>query len=172
MCSRRPCLEELVCALGFTAEARATQRDCSREATMAADHLRELHTALVDTRGAYELAAKETEDAQVASVCKEMIALRRTDHEELHQAMTAAGENPYEKLSLIPIIKKKIVAVRAAFTGIGRKRLRAFISGEEEILKLYDEAITEAADGGASDVLRRQHARLEAEIDKMRTIAV
>lgn len=139
---------------------------------MAADQLRKLHTALVDTRGAYELAAKETEDVQVASICKDMIALRRTDHEELHQALIAAGEKPDDDGSFMTTVHETVVAVRAAFTGIGKKTLPAFISGEEDILKLYDEAIAEGADPGASNVLRRQRGRLASEIEKMRGIAV
>lgn len=139
---------------------------------MAAENLQKLHTALVDTRGAYEIAAKETDDAQVASVCREMIALRRTDHEELHRALTVAGEMPDDNGSFMTMVHETVVAVRAAFTGIGKKTLPAFISGEEEILKLYDEAIAEAANGGGSDILRRQRAQLVSEIDKMRALAV
>lgn len=138
---------------------------------MAADQLKKLHTALVDTRGAYELAARETEDAQVASICREMIALRRTDHEELHRALIAAGEKPDDDGSFMTTVHETVVAVRAAFTGIGKKTLPAFISGEEEILKLYDEAIAEAADAGATDLLRRQRARLASEIGKMKGLA-
>ncbi|MET0407582.1 MAG: PA2169 family four-helix-bundle protein [Hyphomicrobium sp.] len=139
---------------------------------MAADHLKKLHTALVDTRGAYELAAKETEDAQIASVCKEMIAIRRTDHEQLHGALVTAGETPDDDGSFMMTVHETVVAVRAAFTGIGKKALPAFVSGEEDILKLYDEAIAESADAGASDILRRQRARLTTEIAKMRALAV
>ena len=41
---------------------------------MAAERLKELHTALVNTRAAYELALKGTDDEEVGRICKEMIS--------------------------------------------------------------------------------------------------
>lgn len=43
---------------------------------MAVDKLEALHTALVDTRSAYELAAEKAESPAVISVCKQMVTLR------------------------------------------------------------------------------------------------
>lgn len=43
---------------------------------MAVDKLKALHTALVDTRSAYELAAEKAESPAVISVCKQMVTLR------------------------------------------------------------------------------------------------
>jgi uncharacterized protein (TIGR02284 family) len=37
---------------------------------MAAESLKKLHTALVDTRCAYEIALKDTDDEEVAGLCK------------------------------------------------------------------------------------------------------
>jgi hypothetical protein len=38
---------------------------------MAAEKLKKLHTALIDTRDAYELALKDTKDPDVAAICRE-----------------------------------------------------------------------------------------------------
>jgi Domain of unknown function (DUF2383) len=85
---------------------------------MAADSLKKLHTALVDTRSAYELALKDTDDAEVSGICKEMISLRHTDHQELHQSLILAGEVPDEKGSFMSVVHETVVGVRAALTGI------------------------------------------------------
>ena len=68
---------------------------------MAAESLKKLHTALVDTRSAYELALKDTDDEEVAGLCKEMISLRHTDHQEMHQSLILAGEVPDENGSFM-----------------------------------------------------------------------
>jgi hypothetical protein len=58
-----------------------------RERFMAAENLKKLHTVLIDTRDAYELALKDTKDPDVAAVCREMFSLRHTGHLELHRAL-------------------------------------------------------------------------------------
>jgi hypothetical protein len=55
------------------------------ERMMAIENVKNLHTALIDTRAAYELALKDTEDADVAGICREMISLRHSDYLDLHQ---------------------------------------------------------------------------------------
>ena len=103
---------------------------------MTVEHLKTLHTALVDTRGAYEIALKDTDDPQVAAICKQMISLRHTDHGELHQALILAGETPDENGSFMSMIHETVVSVRAALTGISKKTLPTFASGEDDITKL------------------------------------
>ena len=139
---------------------------------MPVESLKKLHTALVDTRGAYELALKDTKDAQVAGICKEMISLRHTDHGELHQALVLAGETPDENGSFMSMLNETVVSVRAAITGISKKTLPAFASGEKDIVKLYDEALKEAAnDPGMSSILNRQRANLVVKIVNMKVLA-
>ncbi len=140
---------------------------------MPVESLKMLHTALVDTRAAYEVALKETEDSRVSAICKEMISLRHTDHEELHQALILAGETPDEQGSFMSMVNETIIRVRAAFTGISKKTLPAFASGEEDIVKLYDEALEEAADNPkVSGILSRHRMNLGAKIEEMRRISV
>lgn len=107
---------------------------------MAAESLKKLHTALVDTRGAYELALKDTADEEVAGICKEMISLRLSDHQELHQSLILAGEVPDENGSFMSVVYETVVGVRAALSGISKKTLPAFASGEENIVEEYDSA--------------------------------
>src|ERR1700748_275674 len=135
---------------------------------MAVDKLKALHTALVDTRAAYDLAAEKAESPAVSSVCKQMVTLRQADHAELHQALLAAGETPDENGSFMTTVHETAVSVRAAISG-SKKTLPAFISGEEEIVKLYDEAVEEAGPNSrTTDVLARQRANLMSKIQDMK----
>jgi hypothetical protein len=85
---------------------------------------RSFHTALVDSRSAYELALKDTDDEAVAGICKEMIFLRHSDHQELHQSLILTGEVPDEKGSFMSVVHETVVGVRAALTGIGKRSYR------------------------------------------------
>ena len=139
---------------------------------MAVDKLKALHTALVDTGAAYELASEKADSPAVISICKQMGALRQEDHAELHRALIAAGETPDENGSFMMTVHETVVSVRAAISGISERTLPAFISGEEEIAKMYDEAIEEAAaQQQASDILVRQRAHLMTKIQEMKRLA-
>jgi uncharacterized protein (TIGR02284 family) len=142
--------------------------DC-RDCYMAAESLKELHTALVDTRAAYELALKDTDDDEVGRICKEMISLRHTDHRELRQSLILAGEVPDENGSFMSVVHETVVGVRAALTGISKKTLPAFVSGEENIVEEYNDALREAReDPDVTAVLTRQKANLLTKIAEMR----
>jgi hypothetical protein len=101
-----------------------------------------------------------------------MATLRQKDRAELHQALLAAGETPDENGSFMTTVHETVVSVRAAITGISEKTLPAFISGEEEITKLYDEAVEEAGpDNRTTDILVRQRANLMTKIQEMKRLA-
>jgi uncharacterized protein (TIGR02284 family) len=139
---------------------------------VAVDELKKLHTALVDTRGAYEIAEKDTADPQVKRLCRDMVVLRRKDHEELHQTLVAAGEKPDDDGSFMSVVHETVVGVRAALTGISKKTLPAFASGEENIVELYDAAIREAgSNANALAILQRQRANLVSQIAEMKQLA-
>jgi uncharacterized protein (TIGR02284 family) len=142
------------------------------EQAMAVECVKKLHTALVDTRGAYELALKDTEDAEVAGICREMISLRHSDHKQLHQSLILAGEVPDENGSFMSIVHETVIGVRAAISGISKKTLPAFASGEEDIITLYDEALAETSShADISDILTRQRDNLLKKIAAMKNLA-
>jgi uncharacterized protein (TIGR02284 family) len=139
---------------------------------MALESVKKLHTALVDTRSAYELALKDTDDEEVAGICREMISLRHSDHLELHQSLIVAGETPDEKGSFMSVVHETVIGVRAAISGISKKTLPAFASGEEDIVKLYDEAFAETnSDPIISEILARQRENLFRKIAEMKELA-
>jgi uncharacterized protein (TIGR02284 family) len=142
------------------------------ERVMAVENVKNLHTALIDTRAAYELALKDTEDADVAGICREMISLRHSDHLDLHQSLILAGEVPDENGSFMSMIHETVIGVRAAISGISKKTLPTFASGEEDIVKLYDEALTETGSNlSMTEILMRQRENLVSKIAAMKKLA-
>jgi uncharacterized protein (TIGR02284 family) len=140
---------------------------------MTVEQVKKLHTALVDTRGAYELALRDTDDAEVAGICREMISLRHSDHMQLHQSLVLAGEVPDENGSFMSVVHETVIGVRAAISGISKKTLPAFASGEEDIIELYDDALAETAgfNSAISDILTLQRDNLLKKIVEMKKIA-
>jgi len=139
---------------------------------MAVENVKNLHTALIDTRAAYELALKDTEDADVAGICREMISLRHSDHLDLHQSLILAGEVPDENGSFMSMIHETVIGVRAAISGISKKTLPTFASGEEDIVKLYDEALAETGSNlSMIEILMRQRENLVSKIAAMKKLA-
>jgi uncharacterized protein (TIGR02284 family) len=139
---------------------------------MAVETVKNLHTALIDTRAAYELALKDTEDEDVAGICREMISLRHSDHLDLHQSLILAGEVPDESGSFMSMIHETVIGVRAAISGISKKTLPTFASGEEEIVKLYDEALAETGSNlSMTEILMRQREILVSKIAAMKKLA-
>jgi uncharacterized protein (TIGR02284 family) len=143
-----------------------------QEEAMAVENVKKLHTALVDTRGAYELALKDTQDAEVAGICREMISLRHQDHMELHQSLILAGEVPDENGSFMSVVHETVIGVRACISGISKKTLPAFASGEQDIVQLYDDALAEQpSEPKISDILARQRETLLEKIAAMKELA-
>jgi uncharacterized protein (TIGR02284 family) len=140
---------------------------------MPVEQVKRLHTALVDTRAAYELALQDTDDEEVAGICREMISLRHSDHMQLHQSLVLAGEVPDEDGSFMSVVHETIIGVRAAISGISKKTLPAFASGEEDIIKCYDDALAETAavDPAMADILKLQRDNLLKKIAEMKSIA-
>jgi uncharacterized protein (TIGR02284 family) len=140
---------------------------------MPVEQVKRLHTALVDTRAAYELALQDTDDEEVAGICREMISLRHSDHMQLHQSLVLAGEVPDEDGSFMSVVHETIIGVRAAISGISKKTLPAFASGEEDIIKCYDDALAEtgAVDPAMADILKLQRDNLLKKIAEMKSIA-
>jgi uncharacterized protein (TIGR02284 family) len=140
---------------------------------MPVEQVKRLHTALVDTRAAYELALQDTDDEEVAGICREMISLRHSDHMQLHQSLVLAGEVPDEDGSFMSVVHETIIGVRAAISGISKKTLPAFASGEEDIIKCYDDALAETAavDPAMADILKLQRDNLLKKITEMKSIA-
>ncbi|MGJ4889441.1 ferritin-like domain-containing protein [Bradyrhizobium sp. HKCCYLR20261] len=139
---------------------------------MAADSLKTLHTSLVDARNGYQEAADDAETPALKALFAEMIALKERDHAELHDALRRMGETPDESGSFMSTVHQTVIRVRAAVTGLGTNALSSFVSGEEQILGQYDDALKDCAgDAATAATLRRQRETLQAKIAEMKQLA-
>ena len=101
-----------------------------------------------------------------------MISLRLSDHQELHQSLILAGEVPDENGSFMSVVYETVVGVRAALSGISKKTLPAFASGEENIVGEYDEALREMnGDPRIMEILTRQKQNLLTKIAEMKKLS-
>ena len=133
------------------------------------DTLASLHTILIDTRAGYEEAAKDAKAPGLAAFFREMAALRREDHEKIHQNLVALGARPDENGSFMATVHQTVISLRAALIGINRSALGSFASGEEHVLKAYDQALSD--NRGKSEItatLTRQRQRVVGKIEQMK----
>ena len=138
---------------------------------MAADSLKKLHTALVDSRNGYREAVEDAETPALKYLFAAMVSLKEHDHAELHAGLIRMGENADESGSFMSTVHKAVISVRAAVTGLGTNALSSFVMGEEQIVKEYDEALDEnAADPAITATLTRQKQTLLAKIAEMKAL--
>ena len=133
------------------------------------DALQKLHTTMLDTRDGYVTAERDADDETLKLLFRRIIEQRERDHEELHAALTAQGKEPDDQGSIMAVVHKTAVDVRAAVTGINESSLKPFISGEEGVLARYDAAIAEVGDGPTGVMLQKQKKGVEAVVEAMRS---
>lgn len=68
------------------------------------------------------------------------------------------------------VVHETVVGVRSAISGVSKKTLPAFASGEENIVEEYDAALRETSgDFAVAEILARQKQTLLAKIAEMRS---
>ena len=135
------------------------------------DTLASLHTMLIDTRSGYEEAAKDAKASDMAEFFRDMAALRSEDHDEIHRCLVAHGAHPDENGSFMASIHQTVIGLRAALTGLDRNALGSFASGEEHVLKAYDEALNHNRDRPElAAILARQRQRVAGMVEQMKAL--
>lgn len=136
------------------------------------DAIKTLHTSMIDTRRAYEKAAAETELPELKAFFDGMVSLRQKDHEQLHRVLTEMGEQPDEDGSFMTTVHRAVIGARSAIVGIDEGSLSAFASGEDNIVKEYDDALRQSdIHQETATLLERQKAALLEKIAQMKALA-
>lgn len=136
------------------------------------DAIKTLHTSMIDTRRAYEKAASETKLPELKALFGGMVALRQNDHEQLHRVLTEMGEKPDEDGSFMTTVHRAVIGVRSAITGVDKGSLSAFASGEEKMVKEYDDALSQDdINNETRALLAHQKAVLAERIAQMKALA-
>jgi uncharacterized protein (TIGR02284 family) len=141
------------------------------EIDMTTDSLRKLHTTLVDNRNGYETAVKDADTPELKALFTDMVALKETNHSELHDDLVKLGEQPDESGSFMSTVHQTVIDVRAAITGLGPGAISSFVTGEEQVVAQYDQALEDCAgDPAVTAKLTRQKQTLLAKIDQMKRL--
>jgi uncharacterized protein (TIGR02284 family) len=137
------------------------------------DTLKTLHTTLVDSRNGYDEALQDAEGKGLTSLFREMIALRDRDTQKISAMLQVLGQQPDSSGSFMSTVHRTVISVRSMITGLDASILPSLISGEERIMKTYDEAIAAApGQGGDNSELVAQRNTLQAVIDNMRRMKI
>lgn len=110
---------------------------------MPTEALKTLHTALIDAGKGYEEAIKDADAPGMKAMFEKMRALHHQAHSDIDGILVAKGEQPDESGSFMSTVHETVVSVRSAVTGLNPSSLGSFASGEERIVKDYDNAIEE-----------------------------
>ena len=136
------------------------------------DAIKTLHTSMIDTCRAYEKAAAETELPELKDFFAGMVVLRQKDHEQLHRVLTEMGETPNEDGSFMTTVHRAVIGARSAITGVDKSSLSAFASGEENIVKEYEDALGQGdIHHETTALLEHQKAALVEKIAQMKALA-
>jgi len=133
------------------------------------DALKNLHNTLVDSRNGYDEARKQTTQPGMAELFRNMIVLRTKHIGEIEHRLATMGVDFDVSGTLMSTVHRTVIDIRSLLTGLDANALPSFASGEENILKQYDQTLRMA--GGDNDVttlLTQQRDVVAAKIDGMR----
>ena len=113
------------------------------------DHLKSLHTALIDARNGYKEALEDAEGKGMTSLFRELMMLHTRDADVLATHLNALGEVVDDNGSFMSTVHRTVMNIRSLFGGLDESILPGLIDGEERILGYYDESIQTSATGTA-----------------------
>jgi uncharacterized protein (TIGR02284 family) len=133
------------------------------------DHLKSLHTALIDARNGYEEALEDAEGKGMTPLFRELMVLHTSDAEALAAHLSTLGEIVDEQGSFMSTVHRTVMNVRSLFGGLDESILPGLIDGEERLLGYYDEAIQTSTTGTAEHTtLVKQRQTLHQKIAGMK----
>lgn len=105
------------------------------------DHLKSLHTVLIDSRNGYEEAIEDAGAKGLVALFREMQARREHNAREIKNHLVAMGEKVDENGSFLTTVHRAVISIRSLFGDLDENILAGLIDGEKRILSYYDEAI-------------------------------
>lgn len=135
------------------------------------DHLKSLHTTIVDASSGYDEALMDAEGKGLTPLFREMMALHTAHANAIAGRLQALGEKVDGKGSFLSTIHRTVISIRSLFGGLDETILPGLIDGETRVLGYYDEALeaTPAATGD-TELLLSQRQTLDRKIQEMKTM--
>ena len=131
------------------------------------DHMKSLHTTVVDARNGYEEALKDADGRGLTPLFQDMIALHQTHSEALAADLKRHGEEVDDSGSFLSTIHRTVISIRALFGGLDESVLPGLIDGEERLLEYYDEALSDCPPSETA-TLSEQRQTLRRKINEMK----
>lgn len=135
------------------------------------DHMKSLHTTVVDARKGYEEALKDADGKGLSSLFRDMIALHQTHADALAADLVHHGEQVDDQGSFMSTIHRTVISIRSLFGGLDESILPGLIDGEERVVGYYDEAL-KYCPPSETEMLSKQRAALLAKIAEMKLLEV
>jgi uncharacterized protein (TIGR02284 family) len=131
------------------------------------DHMKSLHTTVVDARNGYEEALKDAEGKGLSPLFREMIALHQRHANALAADLARQGEKVDDRGSFMSTLHRTVISIRSLFGGLDESILPGLIDGEERVVGYYDEALKDCPPSETA-TLSQQRAALQAKIAEMK----
>jgi uncharacterized protein (TIGR02284 family) len=131
------------------------------------DHMKSLHTTVVDARNGYEEALKDAGGKGLTALFQDMITLHQSHADALAADLTKHGEKVDDTGSFLSTIHRTVISIRSLFGGLDESILPGLIDGEERVVGYYDEALTDCPPSETA-TLAKQRAELQAKIAEMK----
>jgi uncharacterized protein (TIGR02284 family) len=139
------------------------------------EHLKSLHTALIDARNGYEEALEDAEGKGMSPLFREMMVSHGESADILALELRVLGEPANDDGSFMSTVHRTVMNVRSLFGGLDESILPGLIDGEKRLLSYYDEAIRDFASGspvhakltGQRDALSKKIADLKLRQDEV-----
>lgn len=129
-------------------------------ASKATDALKSLHTLLLDAQDGYSVGCRLAGTPEMQALFADFRDLHADHAAVLETALQARGDAAGDG-SLMAVIHKAVLTIRAAVTGLEEDALPAIRDGEKRHVEAYDETIAAlAGDTALRETLIRQRAVL------------
>ncbi|EYD73028.1 PA2169 family four-helix-bundle protein [Limimaricola hongkongensis] len=134
------------------------------------DTLKKLHTRVIDSRDGYKRSREEVKDERgFVGFFDRRIAEREQFHTVIHRQLGAEGVEVNESGSTAAAAHRGWLALKDSLTGDDEAVYDEIITGEEQLLKLYDEAIAATAGKPEWSFLGTQRADVEKALAEARS---
>ncbi|MGR3499068.1 MAG: PA2169 family four-helix-bundle protein [Limimaricola soesokkakensis] len=134
------------------------------------DTLKKLHTRVIDSRDGYKRSREEVKDERgFVGFFDRRIAEREQFHTVIHRQLGAEGVEVSESGSTAAAAHRGWLSLKDSLTGDDEAVYDEIINGEEQLLKLYDEAIGATAGKPEWSFLATQRADVEKALSEARS---
>ncbi|PSK88544.1 uncharacterized protein (TIGR02284 family) [Limimaricola soesokkakensis] len=134
------------------------------------DTLKKLHTRVIDSRDGYKRSREEVKDERgFVGFFDRRIAEREQFHTVIHRQLGAEGVEVSESGSTAAAAHRGWLSLKDSLTGDDEAVYDEIINGEEQLLKLYDEAIEATAGKPEWSFLAAQRADVEKALSEARS---